>query len=139
MTFKSDKQPYCRCCGKPISKHTNHFYLTTEMTELERQSNQRHSGSEYQSRYIEVPSFPKTKAQLQAFSNARITSVKYTEIRDNYDDDDPKDRYISQFTSWDGESYRDQFFCNRTACAVDFAYALAKANPSLRLRKPMEK
>lgn len=124
MLFKSHIQPLCRSCGKPIPKHTRHFRVTTKLTDLEKDQNNR-GDDEYRLRILQVDAFPTNKKELQKLTNAKVVSVGYTRIKDHWDDEHWKEQYISEFTTWDGESYRDAYFCNSTRCAVKFAYMTA--------------
>lgn len=127
--FKSDKQPYCRCCGKPIPKATTLVWTTEKRTSYERD----HPGM----RYVEVGNRPlRTKADAQKLTNAIVTSVSYREKSGPDFEPIPDSRYIWKFTEWDGESYRHKHFCNLTRCAVDFALVIAELNPKVHIKSP---
>jgi hypothetical protein len=101
VTFKSDKRPHCRFCGKPIAKHTTTVYFG------------RSGPDSPWSRYVPDHK-PETKAEAQRLLNETVVSVK---------------RYggaeIDCVGIWDGESWRDEFFCNGDH-ARRFAYACAE-------------
>jgi NAD(P)H-flavin reductase len=107
--FKSGTQPLCRYCGKLIGKHTESHYFGGRMV-----------GS--------ISHYPRNWAEAQKLVNAKIVAARYS----RYDPDGyastvgtPKHDYVSYVTTWDGESYRDQYFCGQP-CAVRFAYLYAK-------------
>lgn len=106
MYFKSKTQPYCRWCGKPIRKHT-----------------ERHSLRGHNFETAE----PVTVEELKKTTNKQIVSVKYHYEHEKWEDQrtDPSDIYsrnyvrhvsgrrtVSVYTTWDGETYLDEFFCN---------------------------
>lgn len=97
--------PLCRYCGKPIPKvtHCVWFGATTERRDR-------------YSTHLAAPE-PATKAEAQRLVNQRIVSVR----RNSYG---AGNGLINQVTTWDGESYRDQHFCNQ-AHAADFGRAAA--------------
>lgn len=67
-------------------------------------------------RTIEVDKMPVDKAECQRLTNDRITSVRRS----------ADGSAISKFTTWDGETYVDRFFCNGDH-ARSFAYVMATA------------
>lgn len=105
--------PLCRYCGGPIRKDTKsiHFRVPTTDTNF--------------SGYVEVEALPQTKAEAQKLTNARVMSVRRT-CRLDYVTDKAIDIGINRITTWDGESYVDEFFCNGDH-ARRFAYASARA------------
>lgn len=112
MTFKSQTQPLCRYCGGKIRKWTKAVFLHIP------DEHTVHKG------YIDVEKLPQTKAECQQYTNAQITSVKRFKKYDAVTDT-TTDRGIDQFSTWDGETYEDEFFCNGTH-ARDFAYMIAR-------------
>lgn len=111
MIFKSATQPLCRCCGKPIRKHTRTVYVREKLSDNEMKQDFW--------RYVEGVAHK--KADLVKFTNYQIVSVSRL-----YND---KSR-IGSFGEWDRESYVDEFFCSGT-CAMTFAYAVAVKYPSI--------
>lgn len=106
MIFKSPTQPLCRCCGKPIAKDTR-------VTWLRRPSRIRPPDSTY-SRTLEVETFPLNTAECAKLTNRQVTAVSYGHGTET------EPRHITSFHDWDGESWKDEFFCTNT-CARSFA------------------
>jgi hypothetical protein len=109
MNYKNPLQPLCHHCGKPIAKLTRSTVLKSEYN----------LATKYQD-VVEGPLY--SKADCQHKSNQQVVSVSYST---------PKGvpgvrRKIHSFTTWDGESWADEFFCNGT-CAIRFAYVMARA------------
>lgn len=104
MTFKSPTQPLCRCCGKPIAKSTRITWLRAPSSIGPRDSGW--------SRTLEVETFPKNREECQKLTNRAVTAVSYWSK--------DEDRRITSFHDWDGESWKDEFFCTNT-CAQAFA------------------
>jgi hypothetical protein len=102
MAYQSSKQPHCRCCGKPIPKYTDNVYVRHSDDLGPRLSGQ-----------VEGPLF--TKADCQAKTNHQVMSVAY----------EHGERRVWKFSTWDGESYVDEFFCKGT-CATRLAYVMAR-------------
>ena len=118
MTFRSATPPLCRCCGKAIAKHSMTVQLTLERADYQKDRPP-------WSRYIVVEKFPSTKADCQKMTNEKVISVKRRQIMGgNFEPTGAS--YIAEFSTWDGESYRDQYFCNRTKCAVQYAYMVVQ-------------
>lgn len=105
MTFKSHKQPLCRACGKPIKKATENVWLYTK------EPNYHHHG-----KVVVSDPLPANKTEAQKLVNQKIVSVRRG--LDN--------KVIDFVSTWDGESYVDEFFCNRTVCAVGYAYMVVQ-------------
>jgi hypothetical protein len=108
MTFKSKTPPHCLWCNKAIPKYTeNHSVLTPR---------------EYGRRFDD-PTVPRTKADCQKLINAVVVSVDY-----NYETDINYDRtgrrVVHSYSTWDGESYKDEYFCNGDHARC-FGYAAA--------------
>lgn len=59
------------------------------------------------------------RAELARFTNHEIMSVRYTAHGDRFG------RRIDTFTTWDGASFVDEFFCNGRHAKL-FAYTLAR-------------
>lgn len=134
MTFKSHKQPLCRACGAKIKKVTRDVYVYPEppRTEIPEMKN-----SDGPDRFKQVPigkmipihvpkhvvGSPRTKAEAQKLVNEKIVSIQR----------DLDGTGIRRISVWDGESYRDEFFCNRTVCAVGYAYMVV-SSPSNQIQ-----
>lgn len=105
--FKSPSQPFCVCCTKPIRKHTVTHWLRTDPAHVG------HSSDFI--KHVYVPELPRSKEEAQRLTNGKIVAVRRGRDAGT----------ISQFNTWDGESYVDQFFCTGT-CARDFGYICAR-------------
>lgn len=103
MTYKSATQPFCRFCGGKIGKHTRTVWcegsLQVPTTSYSRS----------------VDAAPKTRAECQTLTNGQVISV-----HKGYRPERP----IRSFSEWDGESYRDRYFC-KDKCAISYAYSVA--------------
>lgn len=116
----------CIVCGKPCKKRTIPYYVRAPREAVEAQ---RAGGFQWAAQperpdgfredsgwcvtlYLDNP--PRSKEEAQRLANARIIS---TRKRD--------DGTLSQFTTWDGESYWSDWF-HADRCAVAFAEAVAK-------------
>lgn len=127
MPFKSRTQPLCRCCGKPLKK----------WTQTRRFGNDFRFGTEDQAnRGV----FPKSKAEAQRYINdGTIVALKW-HMKDGRPEGEQSisDRhenlvkdYIYDVSIWDGESYRDGFFCNNDH-AMQYAYTMVQ-HPDMKL------
>lgn len=114
MTFKSDTQPFCRYCGKPIAKRVDTVYF----------------GRKLHGR----PEFPKTTAEARRLVNGTVVSCRWQRYVSNDDPDripvyrtdgEPDHDYVAWVGVWDGESYEDEFFCTQVD-ARRFAYLYAR-------------
>lgn len=103
MTEK--KPPLCRYCGGRIAKQPKTVWL--------RQSQP--IGGVTGSKFVVVEEYPTTIAQCQRLTNDKILSVRKSDSGN-----------ITRFSTWDGETYVDKFFCNG-AHARNFAYVCAHA------------
>ncbi len=113
MIFKSDQQPLCRSCGKPIARYTEVRYVWDRQPKFNTDS------------IIVVPEGLHSKADCQRYSNKIVTAVGYSYDTDvNYER--TGSRRVDKFYEWDGESYQDEFFCTN-ACAHDFARMAARS------------
>jgi hypothetical protein len=119
MPYKSATPPHCLWCGKRIAKRTTrHDVITYAMWK--------------QSLDNSYATLPKTIADCQKLTNEKVVSVDYQyETDDNYDRTGR--RVVHHYTTWDGESYRDEFFCNGDH-AQCFAYAAAAHGMRLKKR-----
>jgi len=116
MAFKSSIAPLCRYCAKPIPKLTRNVSLRTGAPQPS------DNASAPFSRTVRVAELPRSKAECQRLTNGHIVSVSYHRSEVYRPED--KDR-VDGFTEWDGESYRDEFFC-KGVCAQSFGYACAR-------------
>lgn len=108
MPYESQTHPLCRCCGKPIPRFTRTIYVV--------------GPNSVQTKDVVVgPLY--SKEDCQRHTNHRVVSVRYDDAR--HDDPDQR-RKVWRFTTWDGVSYEDEFFCKGT-CATRFAYVMAHA------------
>lgn len=97
MSYRSAVRPLCRTCGKGIAKRTTHHTFGYSGAQAER--------TPY---WVEHPEVVHSKEEAQRYINEPIVSV-----RGGY-------RCIS-VSSWDGESWKDEFFCTGS-CAQTFGY-----------------
>lgn len=109
MTFKSPTRPYCRCCGAPIPKET-HSHWFGQISP---------SNTDYSTNH---PEEPHTLEEAQRLLNQQLVSVRYWGRDDK--------RIVHYATSWDGESYRDEFFHSQE-CAAAFGRMAAREHPEL--------
>jgi len=127
MRFKSPQQPFCRWCGKKITKHGSRVWIKREEAPTDRAF----AGGWGRNVYIGDTPFPTNKAELQRHTNQHVLSYKY-----EYELDDNKyilgekaartgKKWIDSFEEWDGESYTDPFFCSGDH-AKEFGYAAAQ-------------
>jgi len=111
--MKSNTQPYCRWCGKPLRKDTEWHYRGADRAN---KANRLHS-----------------KADCQRQVNQKVISVKYHQ---DYDDwrgpshgEPVGERYVYSFSTWDGESYEAAdytgFFCSNL-CAFRLGVSAAR-------------
>ena len=103
MSYRSTTQPLCRYCGKAIAKYTTTHFIDRKDQQLT------------------------SKADCQKLTNEKVVSVRYGP---RYQPDSHLLDYQHQdivwaYSTWDGESYADEFFCNGTH-AKDFGYAAAR-------------
>lgn len=92
-------QPLCRYCGGPIRKWTKTVWLRVPKP------------GDVAPGYIEVEALPQTKAEVQKLTNAKVMSVCRATRFDSATDK-AVDIGINRFTTWDGETYVDDFFCS---------------------------
>ena len=126
MTHKSTTQPHCLWCGKRIAKRTTRHDV-------------KGTGWAFKEGGPIV-----TREDLQKRTNGRIVSVKYHYENERhekmsqsiYDNNYRRivsgQRTIHAYSTWDGESYVDPYFCNGDHARC-FAYAAAKHG--LRFKK----
>lgn len=118
MTFKSDFQPRCRWCGKPIRKDTHAIRFGQAYA---RQDTYGTSRTER----------PATRAEAQLLLNWQITAIRYDDRasvpaeREGQTRTVNVERYISEAYAWDGESYQDEFF-DSGDCAKQMGNAAAR-------------
>lgn len=106
MKYRSETQPLCRGCGKPIPKWTDHVWVRNPDS-IQNRATSRHVMGPLHSR-----------DDCQRLVNERVVSVRYWGAGDN--------RHVSYFSVWDGESWADEFFCGGP-CRDRLAYGAARA------------
>lgn len=105
-------QPLCRYCGKAIKKRTEMLWCYPEPLRTHSTDNRGVTTPLAVPRH-RVGVF-RTQAELQAVCNERVVSIRRAE-----------DGTIWQASTWDGESYVDEYFCNADH-ARQFAYLFAR-------------
>lgn len=115
MRFKSDVQPLCRYCGEKIKKSTHtHFFGRREF-----------KISEFG--WTDRPERPQSKEEAQRLLNQKIVSLSWSLL---YVEGESRRDYIDKVTTWDGESWMDEFFCKGDH-AQRFGYAAARADKAM--------
>lgn len=106
MAFRSQVQPLCRRCAKPIKKSIVTHYFG--QGGIDSDGIRHHHEAVF------------TKAEAKRYLNDQIVSVRYG--------------YQGSIIvgTWDGESYVDEFFCVQR-CAVEFAYAAVRHQSGLAM------
>lgn len=104
--FNSDTQPLCRYCGKGIAKHIRFVWI-------EHEAKPHHKANTHW-RHVVAPEGLRTKADCQPHTNGTVVSVQRA----------MNPEFIRSFGEWDGQSWKDQFFCNGSH-AQRFAYFAA--------------
>lgn len=112
-TMEGAERPLCRSCGKPIAKRTTMHQLL-----MSRSSQTRHDTEFWKT--ITVDQLPATREQCKAYTNQPIVSIR------RY-----RGEQIWAFTTWDGRSYVDLYFCTGR-CAQAFGYLMAQAGYSTK-------
>lgn len=110
MAFKSSVQPLCRYCGKPIGKHTHSVWFGQSRPSL----------SDFSTNRAQEP---KSKEEAQRLLNETIVSVSWAH---SWVSGEKVRTHVHHVTTWDGESYKDEFFCNDKHARF-FGYAAARA------------
>jgi predicted component of type VI protein secretion system len=109
MRFTAPFQPTCLGCRRKIPKHCDNVYLSKD--------------AEYHN-----------KSEVERATNQRVVSIRYSDDWHHVEDDNASSgsrlvrktgKLVSSYSTWDGESYVDEFFCNGT-CMRRFAYAAAR-------------
>jgi hypothetical protein len=101
MAFKSNAQPHCLVCGTAIAKLTDSkTFGGWNFSDAERHATR-----------------PASRAEAEQLVNGRVVAVRYHDIGG--------ERRIYQCSTWDGESYVDEFFCNGDH-AKTYGYAAAR-------------
>ncbi len=114
MTYKSAKRPVCRSCGRPIAKSTFTYYLRApDPNVTQHGGNLDFAGS----KTLDVDAYPATKAEAQRLVPEQIVSVSH-----GWSASEGK---IARFSTWDGESWKDEFFCGGV-CAQRYGYRMAR-------------
>lgn len=120
--FKARIQPLCRACGGPIPKVTRSVYIESKpLSEYHIKSNKEALTNSFSSRYIHATDV-KTKEQCQKLTNCVVMAVRFNKENAWSLSKEPYVRQVYYFTEWDGETYKDEYFC-KDPCAVKLAYA----------------
>jgi len=115
MTFTSSTQPLCRYCAGAIRKRTHTVLFGQSQPSL--------------SAYITcMAEKPISKAEAQRLVNQKIVSLSWDH---SWEDGVPTRSYIHKITTWDGESYEDEFFCTGEH-ARKFGYASARGGQAMK-------
>jgi hypothetical protein len=114
MIFKSPTQPLCRYCGGKIAKVTESVYFTPVRPNI--------SGLIYEQA---IKAAPHSRQEAQRHVNQQIVSVRWAR-KDVSPDARAIGEFIERVSTWDGESYEDEFFCSAPH-ARRFAYVMARA------------
>ena len=117
--FISDTQPLCRGCGRPIAKWTDSYSVVEHRHyrpdgPAEGRAHVERFGSGQ--RVIDCP-IPRSKGDCQRLVNETVVNVQYSKGEN--------DRFVVRFSTWDGQSYQDEFFCTNN-CAIALGYAMAR-------------
>lgn len=95
MPVKCNSQPFCRWCGRPISKWTISGHIARDDANP-----------------------PRSKADLSRYTNQTVVYVRYRQDgawNSKTGQFEPSgNRLVRDFSTWDGESYEDDLFCNST-------------------------
>jgi hypothetical protein len=108
MSFKSPTQPLCLNCKGKIRKYTDPRTWVRDKV--------------YRS-----------LADVQRDNNAQVVHIRYDTVREgtsvwlNAIEAGAKigEQIVSDYSTWDGESYEDEFFCGGP-CRNRFAYSIAR-------------
>ena len=135
-------KPHCLTCDKPIAKATVTWSVTDarearedtyrqiegrEILDMHAQPAKPHGlverhGSTLRTLYVDPQQAPRTKADLTRWTNDRVISIRRR-----------ADGTISQFGTWDGESYKDRYF-HSNSCAEAFGRFVAEQHYQQRLK-----
>ena len=107
MIFKSHAKVFCRYCGKAISKATVTHYFGGSRSSY---------GSDWVKDHMERPA---SREEVQRLVNEAVVQIRWH--------GEGEGRHVYRATTWDGESYMDQFFC-RNVCAEAMGRSAAKFN-----------
>ena len=116
MVYKSSIQPLCRYCGGKIAKYTRskswwpHADAPLSREEAERMVNQELVSI----RYDTTPSYVEASPHPRKNADGSLTEPLPGNTR-----------YVRSISTWDGESYVDEFFCNGDH-AKAFGYVCAR-------------
>lgn len=102
-------RPICIVCRRLISPQTTTVYARAEVTQRDREHEARMGGL-----VRTVAGEPRTKLECQALVNEAVVNVRYSHVPG----------VIDRFTTWDGTSYKDAYFCSQI-CAARQGYASA--------------
>ena len=105
--------PLCRYCGEPIAKATRTVWLHDRpLTEHERCD----GGMIF--RHLFVEQLPPTIEDCRKLTNWEVLAVKRSRGT------------VDLFSEWDGQSYKDQYFC-KADHAKRFGYAAAASGQGM--------
>lgn len=118
------KQPYCRYCGKKIRKRTH----TVRFVDAFRPYMRNDTFTSY------VIGRPANKAEAARLVNQEIVAVrKGRSIEDERGISHLAADLINFVSTWDGESYEDEHFCNGYHAKL-YAYMMARNHPEIATR-----
>lgn len=109
--------PLCRYCGEPIRKVTCTVYVR------EGERKEKYEIDSALQRYVYPAERPRSMADCQKLTNDQVVSIRYG--KKWIDDVETSTGNVSIFTTWDGKSYVDEFFCTGEHARL-FGYAGAK-------------
>ncbi len=115
MIFKSDKPVYCRSCGNPVSKVTRSVFVFPKNAESDRLS----TIARYH--YGVLRTKPECQQVIDAFE--RLPGVRPEKVVSV--SKGARDGTIDAFTTWDGVTYKHQYFCTNN-CAITMGVAAAR-------------
>jgi hypothetical protein len=114
-------QPFCRYCGKAISKRTRTVYFVEAILP--------HMKDDTWTRY--VVGAPYTQHEAQRMVNETVVSLRKGRITKNAQGfSEVRRDLIDRVSTWDGESYSSEFFCSDRHSSW-FAYGVLKGQPDL--------
>lgn len=116
MVYKSAERPRCRYCGKAIAKQTATMNICRK-----RDPKLKNDWEFWRHLAIGNAPWPRSIRDCQKLTNEKVVSITYGAHIDNEFDL----KAVRSFTIWDGESYKDGFFCNGDH-AKQFGYAAAR-------------
>lgn len=107
--------PKCIVCGKPIRKKTTTYYVREATNEKPHGHRESSIGGTIFDLHFAAERMPKSRPEVQAVVNGTVIFHRYG-----------AQGRIWTFTTWDGESYEDEFFHSKE-CAMKQGYASARS------------